>query len=322
MVNAELIDHSRPNAMLTRSRFVPGPWFDDRKERLKDFKPRRPQDPPIPLAIQICFDYRHIPQKLSVASALYDRIAALRMNESELSKFCTLLKYSSDADELGLMRLALEIMERQLDGRFANFQFDTGHHMAATFETKFYAFVTEASNHFDMGIVNGIWKRINPFERVEIESVCGVRTNPPRLSRDGQAWSQIKELWSEYPEWTRERQIEFCRIVREDFQFLKDQPRLDKSLGLFVINKSMPYINDLCGNITRVFATGANLAMIDGLVAEAGKEMACPVITQWNTNGTMTEIQLVNDLVRAGTPRAHDDASGVIRRIREIFGLI
>ena len=284
--------------------------------RLESFQRLRD---PVHLSTQIC--YEELPTPLPIESDISARIAYLQMSADELDQFCLLLS-SGKAGDVSMMQMGLDIMERQSDNRLANFRLHTGYTMPEFVEASFDSFIEEASKILDLGSVLDLWDQIHPFTIVT-PIVCGVHANHSRLSPDRHRWIKIKEMSKEYTKWNWLQQLEFCQIVTMvtiEMQEYKD--KFDKSLALFEINLAMPWVNHLCGfGITRLFPAGTHIAVVDGLVAEAGKVKACPFITLWNEYKVETVGDLDGLLMSAPVPPAHDAVAQPKRR-GGILGLL
>jgi len=298
----------------------------NQKRRMGELKG---MSPPVPEAIQICYDGFRSSLSLS-ENAFSAQVASLQMNEEEIAEYCSILKSQSDNRDVAMMRLGIEIMSRQLDGRFENFQLHTGYEMPETVEEKLYAFVASSSGTFDFKGVLTFWICINPFEKVEVGTICNSpRVDPPRLSKFRDSWKRIDQVAIGYDSWNQKQKEKFCSIISPALERYKDFPKdllesldLSKSLELFKIELASPDIHELCKfSISRVLPDAARLAaMINGLVVQAGQREACPIIAKWNTDRKMTVYRLVTMLIRAAETRGHHPPSALEKLLALLRG--
>ncbi len=218
-------------------------------------------------------------------------------------------------------RTRIQFLEGELGYRYLQFRVHTGYVMPETVETKFFAFVEEASKTFDFKKVVGIWNRHNPFQhavdqvfspiqifRESGDVVCAVGGFEfPRLYKD--VWNKMQLLADKHSTWTEAEKHDFCLIAQEFVYDVKHRPLVGeesligkkfKDFDALIWSKSTPHINSLCGRLNRVFDRDLKqLAMIDSLVAEVGEAKACPIMAQTQTDYSLTSNILVSKLLRA-----------------------
>jgi hypothetical protein len=209
------------------------------------------------------------------------------------------------------------VMGQNLDSQYPNFLNSTGHAMPESVERKFFEFVDQASNTFVVDHIWSLWQQTNPFEHnvfpptvvIQEEPRCAIGgvVDPPRLSPPREAWKTIQRI-SVYP-LTATKKGDFCSIVGEFDEAYHPPPpwgkfdSIESDLNRFevsILSPLIPHIIRICEDIIRVLNTNlVQLRMIDSLVAELGKEEACPILKETETDDSLKGDKLIGRLFRA-----------------------